>query len=197
MADLNSGNTDYPGTLDTYTEETTGQNTDLNPVNGGAKAAVAIQGELGTNPSGGKATVALRLSQEHDTDGEHTYKVAHQFYQDNVAASQSAVALPTSGPAAVNEIEMPWAGSIVGISVLTNDSWTAGTFAADATINGTVTGLQGVLDTTNSDHHSATQAKDVDSFNAGDRIGVKLTTDGSWLPETADIIVVVYVSFNE
>ncbi len=197
MSDLNSGNTGYPAAVDTYTEETAGENTDLNPVNGGCNASVAIQGELGINPAGTKATVVLRLGQEHDGDGEHTFKIPHTFEDTDVAASQSAVAIAVSGTSAVTEIEMPWAGSVVGISILTNDSRTADSAVADATVNGSVTGLQATLDGSNADHHSATQAKDTDTFNAGDRLGVKLTTGGSWTPVSADIVVVVYVTFND
>lgn len=198
MADLNDGSTEYPGTIDTYTAEASGQLTDFNPVNGGANAAVAIQNELGTNPSGTKATVALRSDQEHDSNGEHTVKIPHSFMQDNVAASQSAVALSVVGPASGIEFEMPWAGSIVGISaqVANAEARTAGTLTVDATVNGSVSGLQAVINGTNAEHHSSTQAKDLDSFNAGDRIGCKITTDAGWLPVSADVIVVVYVSFN-
>lgn len=196
MADLQGGTTGYPAAVDTYTEETSADNTDYNPVNGAANAVVAIEGELGTNPSGGKATVALRISQEHDTDGEHTMYVPHDFFQDNVAASQSAVALVVGHSATVTEFEMPWAGSIVGIQIVSNEARTADTLTVDATINGTVSGLQAVLDGTNTTHHSSTQAKDTDAFNAGDRVGCKITTGGSWTPTTADIAVTVYVSFN-
>jgi hypothetical protein len=196
MGDLNANSIDYPTSLDTYTEETAGENTDLNPVNGGANAAVAIETELGTDPAGSKADVKTFLQTEHGADGEHTFKVPHVFWQDNVAASQSAVALIVAGGSTVDEIEMPWGGSVVGISVLSNESRTADSLTVDATINGSVTGLQAVLDGTNADHHSTTQAKDTDTFNAGDRVGCKITTGGSWTPTSADIIVVAYVSFN-
>lgn len=195
MADLNDGTTDYPGTLDTNTTEPTGDPTDPTPIEGAKLAAVAIQTELGVNPAGNLADVVTRLDVETDSDGKHTFKLPHMFMQDNVAASQAAVALALAGALPV-EIEMPWAGSVVGVSVLSNDSRTAGTLTVDATINGAVTGLQAVLDGTNPDHHSASQAIDADAFVVGDRIGVKITTDAGWLPVTADIVVVVYVSFN-
>lgn len=196
MADLGGGTSGYPAELDTQTDEGVGDNTDREKVNGIARGIVQAQAELGINPKGAAADVKTFLQLEHTTLGKHTLKVSHNFYQDNVAASQSAVALPVAGPAAVNEIEMPWAGSIVGISVLTNDSRTADTLTVDATINGSVTGLQAILNASNADHHSAVQAIDADAFSAGDRIGCKITTGGSWTPTTADIIVVVYVSFN-
>jgi len=197
MADLNAGATEYPGTIDTYTEETAGENTDYKPVNGGANAAVAIQGELGVNPAGTKATVVARLDQEHDSDGEHSYKVPFMFEENNTAANQTAVAIQLATTDAIVEVELPWAGSVIGISISSNASRSAGSAIVDATINGTVTGLQATLDGTNADHHSATQAKDTDSFSAGDLIGVKITTDASWAPNTADLVVVVFVSFNE
>ena len=198
MGDLNSNSVSYPSSIDTYTEETASDLTDFNPVNGAANAAVAIEAELGVSPSQNKATVLAYLQAEHDADGEHTYKVPHLFYQDNVAASQSAVALAVVGPASGIDYEMPWAGSIVGISaqVASAEARTAGTLTVDATINGTVTGLQAVLDGTNTQNHSATQAKDTDAFVAGDLLGCKITTDAGWLPVSADLIVVVYVSFN-
>lgn len=196
MADLGGGTSGYPGEKDTQTDEGAGDNTDRVKVNGIARAAVQTQAELGVNPAGAAADVVTFLQQEHTTLGKHTLKVPQNFYQDDVQAAQSAVALNIPGPAVVTEIEMPWDGSIVGISVLTNDSRTADTLTVDATINGSVSGLQAVLDGSNADHHSAIQAIDIDTFSTGDRIGCKITTGGAWTPITADIIVVVYVSFN-
>lgn len=197
MADLDTGSTDYPGSLDTNpTPQTGSDNTNHLSVVGSQAAVIAVQGELGTTPSQDKTTVKAYLQTEHDSGGEHTFKIPHTFFQDNVAANQSAVALIVVGSATVDEIEVPWAGSIVGISVLSNESRSAGSLTVDATINGSVTGLQAVLNASNADHHSATQVKDTDAFAAADRIGIKITTDAGWLPTTADIIVVIYVSFN-
>ena len=63
----------------------------------------------------------------------------------------------------------------------------------DATIDGTATGLQAVLDGTNTTFKATTQAKDADAFTAGQLIGVKITTSADWAPTTADIIVMVIV----
>lgn len=139
-----------------------------------------------------------QVDAEHDTTGKHTFKLPHYFYQDNVAASQAAVEISIVGPASGIEFEMPWAGSIVGISVqvANAEARTAGTLTVDVTINGAVTGLQAILDDTNTEHHSSTQAIDTDAFSALDRIGAKITTDAGWLPTSADVAAVVYVSFN-
>ena len=128
-----------------------------------------------------------------DISGVGGFKQPFSFMQSDVAASQSAVALAVLGLTGNSEIVMPYAGSIIGISIASNDARTAGTLTVDATVNGTVTGLQAVLDGTNTTYYSATQAKDTDTFAAGDRIGVKITTDSSWAPTTADIVVAVII----
>jgi len=122
------------------------------------------------------------------------WTVLADWFQDNVAASQSAVALLR--PNSRTEVPMPTGGSVIGIVVFTNDARTAGTLTVDATIDGTVTGLTAVLDGTNTTTKATTQAVDLDTFTAGQRIGVKITTDGSWAPTTADIDVAVLVALT-
>ena len=119
--------------------------------------------------------------------------VSHHFMQQNVAASQSAVAIPVLGLAGNTEIVMPKPGSVVGISIASNEVRTGGTLTVDITINGAAPGLQAVLDGTNTQYHYATQDRRLDAFVAGDRLGVKITTDAGWLPTTADIVVMVLV----
>ncbi len=117
--------------------------------------------------------------------------VSHHFMQSDVAASQSAVAIPVLGLAGNAEIVMAKLGSAIGISIASNAARTAGTLTVDVTVNGTAIGLQAVLDGTNTQYHYATQAGGLDTFVAGDRLGVKITTDGTWAPTTADIVVMV------
>lgn len=121
------------------------------------------------------------------------YMQPYQFMQSNVAASQSAVALDVLGLSGNTEYTMELEGSVIGISIASNDARTAGILTADVTINGTATGLQAVLDGTNTTYHYVTQIPETDTFSAGDRLGVDITTDGSWAPETADIVVTVIV----
>ena len=123
------------------------------------------------------------------------YEIPAYFMQADVAANQAAVALNVLGLAGNTEITLPKGGSIVGISIASNDARTAGTLTVDATINGTATGLQAVLDATNTQYHHANQVKDTDTFSAGDRVGVKITTDAGWLPVTADIVVLVLCEY--
>lgn len=92
----------------------------------------------------------------------------------------------------VTEEIMPWDFEIVGISVVSNAARTAGTLTVDATIDGTVTGLQAALDGTNTTRHKNTQVRGSDTGSAGSRVGIKLTTS-SWTPVTADIIATAWV----
>lgn len=133
------------------------------------------------------------MTLEGDIAATGGYKQPFNFMQSDVAANQTAIAIDVCGLSGNTEYVMSYDGSVLGISIASNDARTAGTLIVDVTVNGTATGLQAQVDGTNTQYHSATQAKDTDSFSAGDRIGVKITTDGTWAPVTADIVVTVIV----
>jgi hypothetical protein len=118
------------------------------------------------------------------------------FSQDAVADAQAAVAMNIleagTSVLSTQEYQIPWDFDVVGISVVSDSARTAGTLTVDATINGTVTGLQAKLDGTNTTRHYQRQPRESDRGAAGDRVGVKLTTS-SWTPVTADVVVVVWV----
>ena len=115
------------------------------------------------------------------------------WYQDNVTASQTDVVINMDGNTGRAEVPTVRAGSVIGVAVYSNAARTAGTLTVDVTVDGTKTGLTAVLDGTNPQTKTTTQAKDTDVFTAGQRIGVKITTDGTWAPITADTTVVVLV----
>jgi hypothetical protein len=113
--------------------------------------------------------------------------------RENVAASltdDSCAILGLSGNA---EYVLPFAGSVVGISVASNALRTGGVAAVEAAINGVGTGLTTQINAGNTLYNSSTQAKDTDSFGAGARLGVFLTTDAAWAPTTADFVITVIV----
>ncbi len=120
------------------------------------------------------------------------------FAQDAVADAQAAVAMnimettATTSTLPVTEYPMPFDFEIVAITVASSEARTAGTLTVDATIDGTVTGLQGLLNATDTTRDYATQPRGADAGVAGQRVGVKLTT-ASFTPVTADIAVCVYV----
>jgi len=123
------------------------------------------------------------------------FKETLYFYQDNSTASQAAVALTCMGDAVRTGYALPVPSSVIGITIVSNAARTAGTLTVDATIAGSATGLQAVLNGTNTTVHYANQDDDRDQVAAGELIGVKVTTDAGWLPETADIIVAVTVGY--
>jgi hypothetical protein len=118
------------------------------------------------------------------------------WFQDNVAASQTAVVLNLEGGNRT-EVVMVRAGAVTGIAVASNEARTAGTLTVDVTINGTVTGLTAVLDATNTTTDTGTQDETLDTYVAADLIGVKITTDGSWAPTTADITVCIELTEDD
>lgn len=143
--------------------------------------------------SGGTALFKVESDGDINSLSAGGHKQGFGFMQQNVAASQSAVQIDVLGLAGNMEIVMPFAGSVLGIGVASNAARTGGTLTVDVTIDGTATGLQATLDGTNTQYHSATQAKDADAFSAGDRLGVKITTDADWTPSAADVVVTVIV----
>lgn len=120
----------------------------------------------------------------------------HQWTQDNAAAAQTDAVLVLNAGVRT-EVTMPRGGHVVGISIRSNAARSAGTLTVEPTINGTKVGLQGVLNGTDTQTDTARQDPGVDTFTAGQRIGVKLTTDGSWAPTTADVDVAVEVILDD
>lgn len=116
-----------------------------------------------------------------------------QWFQDNVAANQAAVALSIGYSTASASRIAVRPGSITGIVVRSNAARTNGTLTVEVTKNGVATGLAAVLDGTNTTVKATTQATGADTFVAGDEIGVTITTDASWAPTTADVRVEVEV----
>lgn len=120
----------------------------------------------------------------------------HGWYQDNVAASQSNVELTH----AAGRWTAPRDGSVLGVVVHSSEARTAGTLYVNVYRNvglagagGAQIGLTASLDGTNTSRDATIQAKDLDNFDAGDELYVAVTTDGSWLPTTADIRVALLV----
>lgn len=144
---------------------------------------------------GGGVWWNIPMGGDVNPNGYGGFKTTIWLYQDNVAATQTAVALLIQGDAARQGNPVPYTGSIIGIVVVSNEARTAGTLTVDATVAGTVTGLQAVLDGTNTTVKATTQAKDLDTFTAGQLIGCKITTTGTWTPITADIIVGVTIEY--
>lgn len=116
------------------------------------------------------------------------------FYRVNLAASLTADQLERAGTAQAIPMSMPYSGSIVGLSIASNEARTAGDATAEVYVNGSATGFTVVLDATDTTYATNTQVGLLDTFDVDDEIDVRITTDGSWAPTTADIEVTVWVT---
>lgn len=115
------------------------------------------------------------------------------FGEDNLAASltDSQLYRNIQGVEAQIPVVMVRPGSIIGISVASSEARTAGTATFEVFKDGTGTGLTTVLNATDTQYASTTQAESLDTFVAGARLDARVTTDGSWAPTTADVEVVI------
>ena len=118
--------------------------------------------------------------------------VAHTFFQANVAASQTAVALKE----ATNQntgLAMPFAGEVIAVTATLSAAATAGTATVTATIGGTADTDTACAVTTQTGK-STIVPRTKAPFVAGDVLGVKITTTADWDATTADLTVTVLVA---
>ena len=121
------------------------------------------------------------------------------FVRVNVAAGLTAVQLGRStkdNGDFVLPVVVDRAGSIIGVSVASAEARSAGTLTVEVYKNGVATGLTAVIDGTNTQYGYGTQAVGSDTFTARDRLDVRVTTDGTWAPTTADIEAKITVGYD-
>jgi hypothetical protein len=111
------------------------------------------------------------------------------FAQANVAASQTDVQLKdvTGG---VEGVTMAFPGIIVGLTIDLSAASTGGQLTVGVTINGTEVAATTQTITT----ATAVRAifdRDAVKFAAGDKLGVEITTNAGWTPETAELAATV------
>ncbi len=129
--------------------------------------------------------------------------ITARFARHAVAANLSASALnvidtnATSGALNVTGEAMPFGGAIVGVGASLSAAASAGSLTLDVTINGTVTGFQVVLTTNQNGSVIKEYGQPGFRFNAGDTIGVKITTNAAWNGTTADLLATVYAVFDQ
>jgi hypothetical protein len=120
--------------------------------------------------------------------------VALSFQQANVAATQTNVQLKDA-TGQVDGLTMPFDGEILAICADLSAAASAGELSVGATINGTEQAVSTLLFATQV-ARSAKVARAGARFVAGDKLGVEVTTSGTWNGTTADLAVVVYVQLN-
>ena len=114
------------------------------------------------------------------------------WIETNAATSISGVAQALGEVAGMTQMCVPFAGSIIGVAACGNADITAGTIRAAVSVNG-ATVFSAVNAVTQVKVVYRTQAKDVDTIAAGDRLGLKLTTSADFAPATAEWTFFVYV----
>ncbi len=114
------------------------------------------------------------------------------FAQTNVAASQTDVQLKDAS-GQVEGVSMPFAGEVVAIGADLSAAGTAGSLTIGATKGGTENAATTMTITTQS-AAVKTLPRGTMRFVAGDKLGVEITTNASWEPITADLVVVLYVA---
>lgn len=123
-----------------------------------------------------------------DTD---RYAPPEKWYQANVPAAQANVPLNALLSVNFDDIKMIRDGSVVGLSTRFNEAVTDPN-AGSAVITVTINGIAGTLAVshsagTNPTGGEAIQAAGVDTFVAGDLIGIEITTLGTFAPTTAEV----------
>ena len=117
--------------------------------------------------------------------------------QNNVAASQTDVALNSQVSQLFDDFVALRAGSIVGLVTRLDSAITAGTLDVTVAINGVpVTLSVAHSSVANAEGGSAIQAAGVDGFVAGDKISVSITTNGTFAPNTASLEAWVEISIS-
>src|SRR3990170_1409181 len=116
------------------------------------------------------------------------------WFQDNVAANQSAVELVRADQVGaapdgfINSLILGRACAITGVWVKLNANQSAGSLTVTVLKNGVAQSLTAVIDTATSfDSTFVIRGASGLSCNAGDRISLTITTDAGWLPTTADL----------
>lgn len=118
--------------------------------------------------------------------------VKYSFAIANLAVSQTATDIPIPG-GVVNTYRLPRAGFIVGYSIAKSADHTAGSLDFDIELDGTST-LTIASDTVSA-HKLLSEPNE--PFTEGQSLGVTYTTDANLLATTVDVVVDVFVKFQD
>lgn len=111
-----------------------------------------------------------------------------QWAQLSITPSQTNVPLSAQVSTDFDDLKMIRAGSIVGMATRLVSAMVAGTLTVTVTKNGAA-GTLTIVSTSggNASGGVATQAAGIDTYVAGDLIGIQLTTDAGFLPLSDNI----------
>lgn len=121
-------------------------------------------------------------------------QIVGTFTTTNQVTSASAVAMKLCSVAGMTQVLMAYPGSIIGIAAKANANITASTARFSVSKNGT-TVFSAVNSATGVSEIYGTQAKGTDTFEAGDTIGVKVTTTATYAPTSLEWVVTPIIEF--
>jgi hypothetical protein len=161
--------------------------------------AVAGQVSVYGKNSGGSTKLFMRNGAGTVTEvgsggggGNGIFSPPEMWVQPNVPANQAATPLSSQVSGSNNAIRMARAGSIVGLSTRLTEAITAGSLTVTITKNGTPVTLS--LIHTSGTGSQTTQAAGIDTYVAGDLIGIQYATNSGFLPITTDLDAWIEVS---
>lgn len=118
------------------------------------------------------------------------------FVAVNVPASATTIMELSDNAAGAGNgrTEIPWAGSIVGVSYRTSTSLSAGQLSIRPTVASTEVWTAFDLTSSSAAADSATQGVGTDDFSAGQNVGINLVANGSFAPTTLDVTCVLWIA---
>ena len=139
----------------------------------------------------GRGTARTSLGLAAASDSYSRRYLLEGWYDENVAGTQTAIALSRFGGLAMHDgVAFPMAGTIRRLLVYSNAARTAGTLEVEVYLDGAAAGLIATLD------DSVTQWVEEGGegvpFDAGELITLRITTAG-WTPTSADLQVSIEV----
>lgn len=143
-------------------------------------------------------SVASRVTRAPLTAAERASGViACQFAFVDLAASQTALQATRNigGTNAVIGLRAPYPGSVVGLAFESNAVKSGGTATFVTYIAGVAQSASLGWSVANSGD-VATFSPGIYPFNRGDLIDVRVTTTSAFAPSTADVDIMVYISFS-
>lgn len=144
------------------------------------------------------AGIATAITTTADLSAAGGFRSLLSFVRDNLAASltDSRLAIGATGNPQL-DVVMPRAGSVMGLSCALTVAPAGSNPVLEVYKNGALLDAACILTITagaDLDQYT-TFAKDTYTFVAGDRIGLAVTTDGSWTATTSDLSAAIEVEF--
>lgn len=148
-------------------------------------------------PAGGSVELTYDLTSARwrptaIVDNTNTLALPEVWGQNDVAASQTNVVLQPLVSENFPSIRMMRSGSIVGLATQWSEAITAGSVTITITKNGAAGTL--AITSTSGTGSQSTQGPGIDTYVAGDLIGVQITTNGAFAPVTTDVEAWIEVS---